>query len=161
MRIEFNVPAIPKAQPRQRHRVVMSGGRAFASNYTPTRDPVNAFKASVQHAAASAHHGAPLEGPLRMSVVFVFPRPKGMVWKTKPMPRAWHTPKPDRDNLMKSLQDALNGLLFKDDSQICSGPIEKFIAAGDEQPHVEVIVETLDTLTELGRSLATKKETRG
>jgi len=143
MKIEFTVPALPTAQPRQRHRIINAGGRAFAHNYTPTRDPVNAFKAAVQMAVEKAYQGPPLEGPLRMSIVFVCPRPKNMIWKTKPMPRVWHDYKFDRDNLMKSLQDAMNKIVFLDDSQICSGPIDKVIAAGDESAHVEVVIERL------------------
>lgn len=142
--IRFTVPAIPVAQPRQRHRVIHSGGRAFAHNYTPKNDPVNAFKAAVQMAAAQIHHGAPLAGPIEMALTFVMPRPKAMLWKSKPMPRVHDVRKPDRDNLMKSVQDALNGLLFVDDSQICDGPVRKFIAAGDEPPHVEIEIRELN-----------------
>lgn len=142
--ISFTVPAVPIAQPRQRHRVISSGGRSFAHNYTPAKDPVNAFKAAVQLHAAQAHTGAPLLGPLSVRMVFVMPRPKSMIWKTRPMPRVPHTGKPDRDNLMKSAQDALNELLWKDDSQICAGPVEKWIASGDEQPHVEITVTAMD-----------------
>jgi Holliday junction resolvase RusA-like endonuclease len=141
--IDFIVPTIPKPQPRQRHRVITSGGRAFAHNYTPTKDPVNAFKATVQMAAAQAYEGAPLAGPLEVDMQFVMPRPKSLVWKKRPMPRQWDARKPDRDNLMKSVQDALNGLLWADDSQIVAGNVEKFIAAGDEQPHVRIVVKVL------------------
>lgn len=141
--IRFTVPSVPVAQPRQRHRIVKSGARVYSHNYTPTKDPVNAFKAAVQMAARQAYQGPPLSGALDVRMVFVMPRPKSMTWKTKPMPRVPHTGKPDRDNLMKSVQDALNELLWKDDSQICAGAIEKFIAAGDEQPHVEVFVNVI------------------
>jgi Holliday junction resolvase RusA-like endonuclease len=137
--ISFTVPAIPIAQPRQRHRVVTSGGRAFATNYTPARDPVNAFKAAVQMAASQAYSGPPLECPLCMDLVFVFPRPKS-VPKKLGTGRQWHTVKPDRDNLQKSLQDALNGILYRDDAQICAGSVAKYRAAADEQPHVEVVL---------------------
>ncbi len=62
--------------------------------------------------------------------------------KTKAMPRRYHAQKPDRDNLDKAVMDALKGLAWNDDSQVCAGKIEKFIAAGDEQPHVLIrIVE--------------------
>lgn len=141
--VHFKVPAIPKAQPRQRHRVIHAGGKAFAHNYTPAKDPVNAFKAAVQMSYQQVSNGPPMEGPVYMSLVFVFPRPKNMIWKTKPMPRVPHAGKPDRDNLMKSLQDALNGLAFRDDSQIYDGPVSKWVASGDEQPHVEVTIESL------------------
>lgn len=139
--LQFIVPAVPVAQPRQRHRIVHGkGGKVFASNYTPKTDPVNAFKAACQMAAERAHKGAPLHGPLVVDFVFVMRRPRAKVWKTKPMPRYPHTSTPDRDNLIKSVQDALNGLVWADDAQIFDGRIEKWVASGDEKPHVEIVV---------------------
>ena len=141
MIIEFTIPSIPVAQPRQRHRVVQSGGRAFATNYTPKADPVNAFKAACQIAARAVHQGPPLDCPIVMDVVFVFPRPASVL-KRDGSGRLPHTIKPDRDNVMKSLQDALNGLLYRDDSLIYSGNVSKFRASAIEQAHVEVKIET-------------------
>ncbi len=138
--ISFIVPALPVAQPRQRHRVITTGGRSFASNYTPKNSPVNAYKAAVQLAAASAYSGGPHDGPVRLEADFIFPRPSAMRWKTKPMPRVRHCGKPDMDNLIKSLTDALNGLVFTDDSRIYEAVAHKLIAAGDEQPHVKVTI---------------------
>lgn len=145
MIITFVVPSIPIAQPRQRQRVIASGGRAFAHNYTPTNSPVNAFKAAVQFAAANAYSGPPLDCPLQLAATFVFPRPKAMRWKMKPMPRLWQAGKPDVDNLMKSVSDALNGVLYVDDSRIVSAILRKQIAAGDEQPHCVITITELNT----------------
>jgi Holliday junction resolvase RusA-like endonuclease len=141
--ISFTVPGVPVAQPRQRHRVVTSGGRTFAQNYTPAKDPVNTFKAAVRMAAAAAYQGPPLAGPLSVSLTFVMPRPGRLIWKKREMPRVWAPVKPDRDNLEKSLQDTLNGQLWIDDSQIVAGEVRKVYAAGDEQACVEVRVSVL------------------
>jgi Holliday junction resolvase RusA-like endonuclease len=59
------------------------------------------------------------------------------------MPRTYHAKKPDRDNLDKAVMDALKGLAWIDDSQVCDGRIIKLIAAGDEQPHVEIRIISL------------------
>lgn len=134
--IQFTIPTIPVAQPRQRHANM--GGHI--RNYIPTDHPVVAFKAAAQMAAAGAYQGEPLDHPLRVDLVFVMPRPKSMCWKRRPMPRAPFAKKPDRDNLEKSLYDALNGLLWRDDSLICDGRVQKVYAAGDEQPHVEIVI---------------------
>lgn len=135
---------MPIAQPRQRHTVRKGkGGKQFVQNYTPAKDPVNAFKAMVRLAAHQSFKGAPLSGPLRVDSVFVFPRTKGQTWKTKPMPRIRHTKKPDRDNLDKACMDALTGLLWIDDAQACAGELEKWIAAGDEQPHCVITITQL------------------
>lgn len=145
--IQFIVPAVPVAQPRPRATAFGGHARVHEVTHTgkgPTRKPhpIAAFKAAVMHAAQDAYSGPPLDGPLRMDVVFVMPRPKVKVWKTKPMPRYRHTGKPDRDNLDKAVMDALKGLVWVDDSQVCDGRIQKFVASGYEQPHVEVRIST-------------------
>jgi len=137
--IEFSVPSIPVAQPRARATSI--GGHARI--YEPKDHPIAAFKACVRLAASGAFSGAPLTGPLRVDCVFVFPRVQAMRWKSKPMPRVRHTTKNDLDNICKAVFDALNGLLYADDRQICELHAEKWIAAGDEQPHVLVKVTEL------------------
>ncbi len=151
--IRFTIPAVPVPQPRQRHRVVQSGGRTFTANYTPTKDPVNAFKATARLAAEQAYQGPPLTGPLIVSLVFVFPRGGKPAWLTKKQYPQWFarwkrggrvphaSARCDRDNLMKSLQDALEGILWKNDGLIFAGTIEKYIASDSEQPHVRVEVK--------------------
>ena len=138
--ITIEVPAVPVAQPRARATSI--GG--FARVYEDRKHPVAAFKATVRLAAKVAYQGPPLEGPLSVSIAFVFPRPASMVWKKRPMPRQRHAKKPDRDNCDKAVLDSLKGLLWVDDAQICAGSIEKWIAAGDEQPHVVISVEQLE-----------------
>ena len=146
--ITFTVPAVPVAQPRQRQRVVKGkGGKIFAHNYTPTKHPANAFKATARMAAQQAYDGSPLQGPVYVSMLFVMPRPKAMQWKRKPMPREWHDKKPDCDNLVKAILDALNGLMWGDDCQVSAAPPVKVIASGDEQPHVEVAVMSLEDIS--------------
>lgn len=140
--VEFTVPHLPIAQPRQRHRVVTpASGKPFVQNYTPSGDPVNGFKAAIQACAEKAMKGnAPIEGPLRVDLCFVFPRTKGQLWKRKPMPRIRHAKKPDRDNVEKAVSDALNKIVWLDDAQVCDGVIQKWIASGDEHPHVKISV---------------------
>jgi len=147
--IEFTVPAVPVAQPRAK-------ASTFGGNvqiYTPTSvkqsdgsrkaHPIVAFKATVRMAFQQNYDGPPLEGPLRCDLTFVMPRPQSMLWKSKPMPRVPHAKKPDRDNLDKAFMDALKNLAWIDDAQVCQGNIEKWIAAGDEQPHVAVSIRPL------------------
>lgn len=152
-RIQFTVPALPIPQPRQKHGTVKIGGKTVSRNYLDGKNPVHAYKAAVQHAVKEAYDGPMLECPLAMEITFVFPRPKRMVWKKKPMPRAWHFGQKDLDNLMKSTCDAMNKVLFRDDGQICSCTLEKVIASGDEMPHAEIAIVLLDDLPELAGRL--------
>lgn len=151
--IVIHIPAVPVAQPKG--HAVSFGGKArihpvtHIKNADGTRKPhpIAAFKACVMHAAKEVYDGPPLEGPLRVDCLWLLPRPKRLIWQTRAMPRAYHFVKPDRDNLDKSVLDALTGLLWRDDCQVCDGRLTKMYAAGDEQPHVEIRVFCLDEKT--------------
>jgi Holliday junction resolvase RusA-like endonuclease len=144
VRLTFTIRALPIAQPRQRVRVVRTKvGRTFAQNYTPTRDPVNAFKASLQQAAAEVFPGPLLDRPLAGELLFVFPRPANLVWKKRAMPRQWHGKRPDAENVAKAVMDALTNVVWKDDAQVAQLLLRKVYAAGEEAPSVTVSVEEL------------------
>jgi len=140
-RIEFIVPAVPVAQPRPRAAVVCGHAKVRTAD---SKHPINVFKATVRLAASAAYSGPPLEGHIWLALLFVMPRPRAKCWKKKPMPREWYSGAKDRDNLQKGLLDALNGLTWCDDKQVVSGPCDVVIASGCEQPHVSVVIETLD-----------------
>ena len=55
-----------------------------------------------------------------MHCVFYFKRPK----KSK-ADAVWFTGRPDGDNLIKQIKDALNEVIFHDDSQVVKGTFEK------------------------------------
>lgn len=135
MRVEICIPGVPIAQPRA--KATTFGGKARM--YTPDAK-VRPFKEAIRILFAEAYKGPPVEGPVILQVTAVFPRPKGMVWKSKPMPRVPHTKKPDADNVAKSAADALNQIAWRDDSQIYYLIVQKFIAAGDEQPHTRIVI---------------------
>jgi len=135
--ISFVIPGEPIAQPRQRIAVV--GGHA--RSYLPSKHPVQAWKAAARIVAGNEHWEEPLSGPLLLTVHFIFHRPKNRIWKTKPMPREYHTKRPDVDNCLKSLMDALSGVIWRDDTQVQIAGALKWVAAGDEQPRTEVIVD--------------------
>lgn len=131
----FRVECEPVAQPR--HRASSIGGRARM--YLPAKHPVHHFKSEVKDAAIAAMDGDPVvDCPLRMECLFVMPRPKSKVWKTRAMPREPHVGKPDTDNLVKAVKDALEGIVYKNDSQVWDEHSVKVIAAGGEVPHVEI-----------------------
>jgi Holliday junction resolvase RusA-like endonuclease len=117
------------------------GGRSIATNYTPARHAVQDFKATVRLAWCEACNGqGPFTGPVAIRIVAVFPRPKSMMRKRGDNPTVPKTTKPDWDNVGKSVCDSLTGLAYHDDSQIFVATVEKFIAAGDEQPHVDITI---------------------
>lgn len=137
MNITLIVPGVPVAQPRQRHRIVATGGKVFTQNYTPKGDPVNVFKAAIQHAWQQAN-AAMFEGPVEVRIVALFPRPKSATRKRGDNPRLKKITKPDGDNVFKSVADALNKLAYNDDSQIWKHTIERWIGEPHEQPETRI-----------------------
>lgn len=135
--ISFTIPAVPVAQPRQRSAV--RGGHAV--NYTPTKHPVTAFKATCKMALRDAYQGPPLTGSLTVQICFVMPRPQRLnAKKFSPWGQREHVQTPDVDNLCKSVFDSLNELAYVDDSQISELLASKVHAAKDEAPHVRVVI---------------------
>jgi Holliday junction resolvase RusA-like endonuclease len=111
--IEFFVPGkpVPMARPR-----VTRTGHA----YTPKA--CAEYKAIVAAAAREAMKGREmLTDAVQVRVGFYFPVPKS--WRAGKAFAARngmfpHTARPDLDNLYKAVTDALNGIVYKDDSQI-------------------------------------------
>ena len=140
--ISFTVLGTPIAQGRGRATIV----RGHAAIYDPPES--RAWKQEVR-SAASAALGKPslIEGPIEVSLRFWFPRPSRIVWKTRPMPSEWMPCGKDVDNLAKSVLDALNSILWKDDSQVVRLVSEKRYnpgpGFGDERARVEVMVEVM------------------
>jgi len=138
--ITLTIPGVPIAQPRQRHRTYQVGQRTCTANYTPARHPVQQWKAAVAVAWSEEVDGGPLEGPLRLEVAFVLPRPKRLLTRKWREVLAWHAARPDADNLLKAVKDSLTGLAWRDDSQVCQVYAEKRYANADEQPHATITV---------------------
>jgi len=71
----------------------------------------------------------PLSCPVLVTAVAVFEKPKSHLRARNPTTwnRTLHTSKPDADNVMKSVKDAGNGLLWNDDAQVVPfGPIKVY-----------------------------------
>ena len=133
--LSFRVDAVPVAQPRQRQRVVTVGGRAMAMNYTPTKDKVNVYKAALQAAACQAMSNSgralKIDQPLRVDLCFLLPRPKKLLTLKLANQLIPYSRKPDVDNFIKSTLDALNGIIWVDDSQVVEIGARKFYAPQD------------------------------
>ena len=137
--VTITVPGVPVAQPRQ--RVTKTG-----FNYTPTRHPANAWKAAVAIEWRNTTQQPPMEGPVRLSVEFVLPRTQSRPGKVpvafwSKTQRVVHPSKPDLDNLLKAVKDALTKLAWKDDSQVWQVYATKQYAGLEDQPHATITVE--------------------
>lgn len=145
--LKTTVYGSPVAQPRQRHKHVKTqDGNEFDMNYTPSDHPVQQFKYEIKQAIKTAMvesgHLTTTAGPVMLECRFYLPRPLRFMRKRDPEGPMAHTNKPDLDNLYKSVQDAMAGLLWRDDSQVVSyGPDHgKFYHEKAGQPRLELAV---------------------
>lgn len=138
--ISFTVPGIPEGKGRHRTRVMRSkSGAAFARQYADPRTVT--YEAKVADSARLAGVQR-IEGPVVLHVVAVYPSRK----KTKRVQeREPKTTKPDGDNILKAIADALIGVAYDDDAVVTSATVEKHYGATGELPHVEVRLEGKET----------------
>ena len=130
--VEFCLPVRPI--PQARHRHLRSGGSSY--------DPCAKQKQDFLQLALQACAPPPLEAraaPFRCVMKFCFERPKSHKRKRGGLRkgvRAQPTGRPDVDNLVKFVLDALNNVYFVDDSQCIEIIASK--AYDDEQSSVAV-----------------------
>jgi Holliday junction resolvase RusA-like endonuclease len=146
--LAFTVYGCPIAQPRIKAQAVMSkGGRMFAHVYEPGKkdSPARIWKSDVKTSALAALNGLELqEGPLRIDINVYFPRPQRLMRAKDPDFAIWHTSKPDRDNIDKGILDALKGIVFVDDAQVCMGEIRKYYHEKGGRPRAEIRILVLE-----------------
>lgn len=131
-KITLTVPGKPLG--KQRPRVLRNG-----ITYTP-KETVN-YETLVKQLYITQHFCKQLEGPIKMHIKAYFPIPKSVskkkreemiTGKTRPVK------KPDVDNIIKIIADSLNGLAYRDDSQIVECTIEKYFS---DEGRVEIEIE--------------------
>ena len=118
MNISFFAAGIPKAQPRV--KAFVRGGHAGI--YTP--DGAETWKQEVRRQAAANAPESVMTGVVRVDLDFYLPRPKTHMDRhgvPKPKSPVWHCKKPDLDNLIKAVTDAITDTqrIWLDDSQVC------------------------------------------
>lgn len=89
----------------------------------------------------SGHHFG--SAPISMRIVVHRSLPKS---KKKSIEREHDTVKPDVDNIFKAISDALNGIAYDDDKQICEAYIVKLPRRRDIEDHVTVTIQELEEL---------------
>lgn len=126
--IHLFAPGEPVAKARARHRqVTTKSGKSFVQSYTPKKT-VNFENYIAKLAKQQMLLRSPTSAPVRLDVVFFFSIPSSWpAWKQAAAQERYiaHTVKPDKDNLEKAIKDALNGIVWVDDAQVCDGGTQK------------------------------------
>ena len=119
-----------KGQPREftgHVALVESAGRSL-----------KAWEQDIRAAAATAMEGhALLDGPITCDLLFVRPRPKA----DKKCRLLAPITRPDRLKLARAVEDALTGIVWRDDAQVVGGLVSKVFG---DPPGVKIALMTLD-----------------
>lgn len=132
----FNLAPVPQIRPRAART------RFGVSLYDPKK--VSQFKKTVAMEAKLTYHQKPLEGPLRIDLVFYRPIQNSLSNRQKRLREAGQilpAVKPDLDNYIKSFLDALHGVYWVDDNQICEIHAKKYYGA---KPRIEIEVSEIN-----------------
>lgn len=141
--IRFTVYGEPVAQGRPRATNINGHIRMYDPK--KSRD----YKDYVRLAAAEHAPGKLIEGPIALYVAVYRPIPKSFSKKKALM--AEHgmirpVTKPDVDNYLKTIKDALKNVVWKDDSQVVRVLIDKYYS---EKPRIEIVIEELKVQKEV------------
>lgn len=145
--VVFTVNAPP--EPLRRHRAARRGDRVVAID-----DPKNQPYADLIRWAWRDAGGVTLgHHPIELSCMFILKRPKSHWMVGGELSAAGLcsylpvTRRGDLSNLIKAVEDALNGLAWDDDSQITSITASMlWTETPDEQPRTTVIARSLNGL---------------
>ena len=139
--LKFEIPGSPIGQGRPKFSTI--NGHAVAYDPEKSRN----YKAYVKLLATQAmkEQGfTMIDGPCCLDIMAFFEVPKS---KSKKFREAAlnglerPTKKPDLSNIVKGIEDALNGLAYKDDSSIVFLSVAKCYS---EVPRVEVILREIE-----------------
>ena len=124
------VPGNPVSQGRG--RIVRVG------KFSKIADPIESrnWKNYVKVIASECRCDPLWEGPLRIIIRFGFLRPKSISKKV-----IWRDKKPDIDNVFKACADALEGIIYRNDSQIVGVKMTKKYS---DTPGVSIQIEQID-----------------
>jgi Holliday junction resolvase RusA-like endonuclease len=89
----------------------------------------------------------PIAGPVAVDITFMMEAPKSWPrWKREAAIAGSyrHVYRPDVDNLVKLAKDALNGILWVDDSQVCEINARKVYS---ETPRTWIVIHELEQAT--------------
>lgn len=128
--VSFSVDGDPKPQGSKRAFVNPKNGRAII---VEDNKLVRPWRERVLWAARDACE-TPLDGPIAITLAFRMPRPKSLPKRRAMLPAK----RPDLDKLTRAVFDALTGIAYHDDAQVCRVTATKVYATRDGRPGVDI-----------------------
>lgn len=142
MRVEFFAGGIARPKGSSRAFTAKNG----KAHVAPASSKEKGWRSGVSNAAAAAMgHTAPLDGELGVYMAFYMRRPRSHFGsgknanKLKKSAPGAPTSAPDLSKLVRSVEDALIGIVFVDDARIVAFNVKKSYT-NETHPHVGVQV---------------------
>lgn len=144
MRLQFTVFGVAQATGSARGFIPKGWKRPII---TTTNRSAKSWQALVAEGAGRAlqGRGTLFHGPIRLDIAFYLPRPKSLAQSRD----AAHIKKPDSSKLARCTEDALTGVVYRDDSQITDLHVTKQYAAIGDSPRAIVTIEPLSPAEQL------------
>ncbi|MGJ9460306.1 RusA family crossover junction endodeoxyribonuclease [Oceanobacillus sp. CF4.6] len=147
--IEFTIPGQPIPQGRPRAGKIRYGKKKGS---TVLYDPKESkeYKQYVSLIAQQYAPKIPVEAPLSVQMKIYRQIPKSTTKKDRELYLSGlkrPVTKPDGSNYAKGIEDALNGIIYKDDSQIVDLQVSKYYS---DNPRVEIRIQDTDIFGEVG-----------
>lgn len=132
MIISFTVTGTPQPAGSKRGFPVRRRGGAIGVSIVDANPKSRDWKNYVTSVAQNSYKGPLLMGALKVTMFFNLMRPKGHFGAKGLRPSAPQSPtvKPDVLKLARGVEDALTGVIWRDDAQIVSEHIYKHYSVG-------------------------------
>lgn len=147
--VSFKLEVEPRGQGRPRFGVIAGHARAFKDSKSREHESTLRALCAPFRPKDNDGNAVQFQGPVQLVVVAVMPRPAELCKVSKrtgePLKdrsARWHTSRPDADNIVKGIQDALKDW-WGDDCQVSQLIAIKRTAAFGEAPHYSVQVSEL------------------
>jgi len=115
--VQFTIPGPPCPWAR--------AGKHGKVQFTPSKQR-NAMAVAKDLAFQAMNGHPPFEGPLELTILAIYPWPTSMPKKRRNAPGGYFkTTKPDGSNILKLVEDAMNGVVYVDDAQIANLQVQK------------------------------------
>lgn len=117
-------------------------GKSWLRPANPRQKP---FMQLVSEMAAYHYRSRPYDGAIGYNFTFYLSRPKGHygtgknAGKLKPSARLLPTVKPDVLKMARAVEDALTGIVWRDDSQVVDATISKHYTISHSRTEIRVV----------------------
>lgn len=123
--VKFSVPGAPQGKARPR---VVRAKSGISLTYTPDKTVAYEELVRIRYKAAAQGFRFPDDAQVVVQITARFPIPASKSKKVRAAMRSGQikpAKKPDCDNIVKIVCDALNGMAYKDDAQVVLAQVAK------------------------------------